>query len=82
MEGFRNMLKYGFLWFRHSMNHKEKPMGRTCLKRALMNRILLLVGFELLEEVRVKANLYVEIQGGRGGEEGRGNAVFFSSLSH
>lgn len=47
-----------------------------------MNRILLLVGFELLEEVRVKANLYVEIQGGRGGEEGRGNAVFFSSLAH
>lgn len=76
------ILKCGSLWFGHSINHKEKPVGRTSLKRALMNRILLLVGFELLEEVRVKAYPCVEIQGWRGGEEGHGNAIFFSGQSH
>lgn len=65
------ILKCGSLWFRHSINHKEKPVGRTSLKRALMNRILLLVGFELLEEVRVKAYPCVEIQGWRGLWRGR-----------
>lgn len=59
------ILKCGSLWFGHSINHEEKPVGRTSLKRALLNRILLLVGFELLEEVRVKAYPYVEIQGWR-----------------